>query len=123
MPSYMVPKCPVCGGPMEMNLRCDQYFVEDEKWHEAGRRFGEALKMCAGRKTLLLELGAGFNTPAIIRFPFEKLVREHQNMSLVRLNLNEAAVPEGFGNRVIGINEDMVKSIHDLLQEVRGSAE
>src|SRR5574344_1738430 len=35
IPSDMVPECPVCGGPMAMNLRCDQYFVEDEQWHES----------------------------------------------------------------------------------------
>lgn len=118
VPSYMVPKCPVCGGPMEMNLRCDQHFVEDTAWHEAEKRFGEYLSECGDKRTVLVELGAGFNTPTIIRFPFEKLMREHKNMSLIRLNQGEAIVPEEFGNRAIGINEDMVKSIEDLLREV-----
>lgn len=118
VPSYMVPKCPVCGGPMEMNLRSDQYFVEDEAWHKAEQRFGEYLRECADKKTVLLELGVGFNTPTIIRFPFEKLLREHKNMSLIRLNLDEAVVPEEFGERAVGINEDMGKSIEDLRKEV-----
>lgn len=118
VPSYMVPKCPVCKGVMEMNLRSDQYFVEDEAWHKAERRFGEYLQECEDKKTVLLELGVGFNTPTIIRFPFEKLMREHKNMSLIRLNLNEAVVPEEFGERAVGMNEDMVKSIEDLLKEV-----
>lgn len=118
VPSYMNPKCPVCGGPMEMNLRSDQYFVEDEAWHEAEKRFGEYLSECEDKKTVLLELGVGFNTPTIIRFPFEKLMREHQNMSLIRLNLDEAVVPEAFGERAVGINEDMGRSIADLLKEV-----
>lgn len=117
VPSDMVPKCPVCGGPMEMNLRCDQYFVEDNAWHEAEKRFGEYLSECQDKKTLLLELGVGFNTPTIIRFPFEKLMREHRNMSLIRLNLDEAVVPEAFGERAVGINEDMIRSISDLLGE------
>lgn len=118
VPSYMVPKCPVCGGPMEMNLRSDRYFVEDEAWQEAQQRFGEYLRKCEDRRTVLLELGVGFNTPIIIRFPFEKLMREHKNMSLVRLNLDEAVVPEEFGERAVGINEDMVKSIEDILEEI-----
>ncbi|MDO4329847.1 MAG: Sir2 silent information regulator family NAD-dependent deacetylase [Lachnospiraceae bacterium] len=118
VPSYLVPKCPVCGGPMEMNLRCDQYFVEDGNWHQAERRFSEALSECETKRTVLLELGAGFNTPTIIRFPFEKLVREYNNMSLIRLNMEEAVVPESFGDRAVGINEDMRTSIEDLLQEV-----
>lgn len=121
VPSHMVPKCPVCGGPMEMNLRCDQYFVEDEAWHEAEKRFGEALTRCRGKRTLLLELGAGFNTPAIIRFPFEQLAQEDPDMSLIRLNMDEAEVPEALGDRAVGIGEDMGKSIQDLLREVKGS--
>lgn len=120
IPSYMVPKCPVCGGPMEMNLRSDQYFVEDEAWHKSEKRFGEFLRKCENQKTVLLELGVGFNTPTIIRFPFEKLVREHKDMSLIRLNLDEAVVPEEFEERVIGIDEDMVKSVEDLRKEVLG---
>lgn len=123
VPSYMVPKCPVCGGPMEMNLRCDQYFVEDDAWHEAEKRFGEFLGECEEKKTVLLELGAGFNTPTIIRFPFEKLMRVHKNMSLIRLNLDEAVIPASFGERAVGINADMGKSIGDLLEEVSGHDE
>lgn len=123
VPTYLVPKCPVCGGPMEMNLRSDQYFVEDEKWQEAQQHFGEALAVCEDKKTVLLELGVGFNTPTIIRFPFEKLMREHKNMSLIRLNLDEAIIPEELEDRSVGINEDMEKSISDLLKEVKGNGE
>ncbi|MCM1188222.1 MAG: Sir2 silent information regulator family NAD-dependent deacetylase [bacterium] len=119
-PSYMVPKCPVCGGPMEMNLRSDRYFVQDEEWYGAEKRFGDFLSECVDEKTVLLELGVGFNTPTIIRFPFEKLTREHKNISLIRLNLNEAVVPESFGNRAVGINADMAQSIRDIAREISG---
>ncbi len=114
IPSYMVPKCPVCGGPMNMNLRCDQYFVEDENWHIAERNFGIFLNECEGRKTVLLDLGTGFNTPTIIRFPFEKLAKKNRNTILIRLNSNEAFVPENLGERAIGIQEDINKSIGDI---------
>lgn len=118
IPSYMIPKCPVCGGPMTMNLRCDQYFVEDEAWHEAESRFGAFLEECENGKTVLLELGIGFNTPMIVRFPFEKLAGEKENMTLVRLNLEEAIVPASLGKRAIGINADIDKSITDILKTI-----
>src|SRR5699024_6483175 len=35
VPSELVPRCPVCGAPMSMNLRADATFVEDEGWHQA----------------------------------------------------------------------------------------
>lgn len=120
IPTYMVPKCPVCGGPMTMNLRCDQYFVQDDNWYQAEKRFGdflnEALK--SKQKILLLELGVGFNTPTIIRFPFEKLVKENKQANLLRLNLNEAVIPESIKNRAVGINQDIKQTIKDLLTAI-----
>ena len=102
---------------MAMNLRCDQYFVQDEAWYEAEHRFGDFLTeaLSSGRKICLLELGVGFNTPTIIRYPFEKLTREHRKVSLIRLNPNEAVVPESLGAWAVGINADMKQSIEDIM--------
>ncbi|MGN1147248.1 MAG: Sir2 silent information regulator family NAD-dependent deacetylase [Lachnospiraceae bacterium] len=122
IPSYMVPKCPVCGGNMTMHLRCDQYFVEDEDWHEAAKRYSVFLEKLGDKKGVLLELGVGFNTPTIIRFPFEKMVQENRKLSLIRLNLNEAVVPECFGNRAIGINADMANTVSDICHEMEKKA-
>lgn len=46
--------------------------------------------------------------------PFEKMTREHDNITLIRLNLDQAVVPESLGSRVIGINADMEESIKDI---------
>lgn len=121
IPSYMVPKCPVCGGDMAMHLRCDQYFVEDEHWNEAAGRYASFLKAHKKDKVALLELGVGFNTPTIIRFPFEQMMRDNENWFLVRLNLEEAILPESLGKRAVGINEDIAKSIEDIAERVKKS--
>ena len=123
IPGELVPKCPVCGGNMAMNLRVDDCFVEDEHWHAAEERFSRFLAECISRKTVLLELGVGFNTPTIIRFPFEKLTREHANICLVRLSRSKAMVPASLGERAIGINADMARSIADLARELKGEGE
>ena len=114
IPSELVPKCPVCGGNMAMNLRCDNYFVEDEAWHEAADRYADFLEQHQSEKVVLIELGVGFNTPIIIRFPFEKMVRENASYSLIRLNKDEAVVPESFGKRAVGIGGDMTHAITDI---------
>ena len=88
---------------MAMNLRCDNYFVEDEAWHEAADRYAGFLEQNKDKKVVLLELGVGFNTPIIIRFPFEMMVRENSSYSLIRLNMVE-----------IGIGGDMAKAITDI---------
>ena len=119
IPTELVPKCPVCGGPMAMNLRCDNFFVEDENWHAAEDRFSRFLSECVNGKTVLLELGVGFNTPTIIRFPFENLTREHENITLIRLSRSKAIVPASLGERAIGINADMAESISDIAAGLR----
>ena len=118
IPTELVPKCPVCGGKMAMHLRCDNYFVEDEEWHECADRYADFLDDIKGKKVVLLELGVGFNTPIIIRFPFEKMMRENSSYSLIRLNMDEAIVPESLGKRAIGIGGDMAKAITDLKEQV-----
>ena len=118
IPHELVPKCPVCGGDMAMNLRVDDCFVEDENWHAAEARFSRFLSECEDGKTVLLELGVGFNTPTLIRFPFEKLAREHENISLIRLSRSKAMVPASLGDRAVGINADMAKSIEDIAKSL-----
>lgn len=117
VPTYMVPKCPMCGGEMEMNLRCDSYFVEDEEWNESAERYSKYLAEIADKKAVLLELGVGFNTPVIIRFPFEQTVAKSKNKTLIRLNRGEAVMPKSFGTRGIGINEDLDRSLNDIAKQ------
>ena len=112
-----------------MNLRCDSYFVEDRKWHEAEARFAFFLEdmlkaVNEGRKAVLLELGVGFNTPTIVRFPFEKLMREYDGLRMIRLNMNEAVVPKSCGERMVGINAVMSVSIKDInkAQSITGTS-
>ena len=99
---------------MAMNLRSDSYFVKDAGWYAAEERFSRFLDECMDQETVLWELGVGFNTPTIIRFPFEKLVREHDNIRLIRLSHSKAMVPAGLGDRAVGTNEDMGRSIADI---------
>lgn len=114
IPADMVPRCPVCGGPMAMNLRCDQYFVEDEHWNQAAERYGEFLEKFQKKNVVLLELGVGFNTPTIIRFPFEKMMDQNRKWTMIRLNLEEAVIPEHLSARAAAMNGDIAESIPAL---------
>ena len=63
IPSNLVPKCPVCHGNMEMNLRKDAYFVQDENWYNKAKTYEQFLDESEDKNLLLLEIGVGFNTP------------------------------------------------------------
>lgn len=90
IPKELVPKCPICGKPMEVNLRKDGNFVQDDEWYKQDNSYGEFLDNNADKKVLLLELGVGFNTPGIIRFPFEQMTYQNENWKLVRINRENA---------------------------------
>jgi len=76
---------------MAVHVRMDDYFVEDHHWQAAARRYADFLGTLGTGRTVLLELGVGFNTPGIIRFPFEKLAAMHPNVTLIRVNRDNTA--------------------------------
>lgn len=84
--SDLIPICPICGENMEPNLRKDEYFVQDELWYKQEQLYNDFLGKSKHKKVILLEFGVGFNTPGIIRFPFEKLTNENKNWELIRFN-------------------------------------
>lgn len=86
IPKDLIPKCPVCGGNMEMNLRKDGNFVQDENWYKQSEKYEKFLEKAEGKKLVLLEIGVGFNTPGIIRFPFEQLTNSNKDTKLIRIN-------------------------------------
>jgi NAD-dependent SIR2 family protein deacetylase len=114
IPSNLVQKCPVCGKNMDMNLRKDIYFVQDENWYKQDKKYEEYLEKIDGKKVVLLEIGVGFNTPGIIRFPFEKLVYINTNATLIRINKDYPSVREELKNKSISFNEDANDIIHNL---------
>ena len=114
IPSELVPVCPVCGETMDVNIRKDAYFVEDEYWYKQDERYGEFLDRIQDKNVVLLEIGVGFNTPGIIRFPFEQMVYNNINTYLVRINKDYAFASKEIEGRTILFNEDTNKIIEDL---------
>jgi len=115
IPSNYVPKCPKCGGPMVPNIRCDEYFVEDENFKRGSINYMKFLEKIEGKRVVLFELGVGFNTPVIIRFPFEKMTAQNDNFYLVRLNMNELECIMDLGNKASLIGGDMAKSLSAII--------
>ena len=81
---------------MAMNLRCDDRFAEDEGWHRAAERYESFLRTRRGQKLLFLELGVGYNTPVIIKYPFWRMTAANPRAVYACLNLGQAAAPRRF---------------------------
>lgn len=107
IPSELVPVCPYCGRPFRVNLRSDDRFVEDEGWHQAEEQYNIFLRRHQNMHVLFLELGTGYNTPGIIKYPFWQMTYTWQNAIYACINYGEAGCPEQIENRSICINEDI----------------
>jgi len=136
IPDELIPKCPLCGKPMTTHLRVDSAFVMDDYWYQQNDAYKNFVKSNKDKKVLLLEFGVGFNTPTIIRFPFERQTIHNENWYLVRFNrdysgllvpgeydtlndwekLKSLNLENNFQNRFIPISEDINEVINILLQ-------
>ena len=114
IPPELIPHCPICGRPMEMNLRADSTFVEDEGWHRAAKWYSDFLarnnirnpRSC-DKNILLLELGVGVNTPGVIKFPFWQMTALNPNITYACVNFNEAFAPDDIKKQSICVNGDI----------------
>ena len=114
VPAELLPRCPHCGRPMTMNLRCDENFVEDEGWHRAAERYENFLRTREGESILFLELGVGYNTPAIIKYPFWQMTARDPKAVYACVNQGQAAAPRELAAQTICIDAD----IGDVLRQL-----
>ena len=116
VPTELVPRCPVCGKPMSMNLRADHTFVTEKGWYKASKQYEKFLQtrniIKSGEqegdgKVLFLELGVGGNTPRIIKYPFWQMTEKNPNAGYACINFGEAVVPLKIEKQSICINDDI----------------
>lgn len=116
IPSELIPRCPICGKPMTMNLRSDDKFVEDDGWKAACGRYEKFISHNKDKKILFLELGVGMNTPVIIKYPFWRMTADNKKAQYVCINKDIAFAPNFIAERSLCFSED-IADILDTLKE------
>jgi NAD-dependent SIR2 family protein deacetylase len=117
VPTVLVPRCPVCGGSMDVHVHKDQYFVQGAEWEQACDRYNAFVEQALrDGSLLLLELGVGYNTPGIIRFPFERIAARYRNTNLVRMN-RDYPETELLKDRFLPFTEDISMIFNQLKNE------
>lgn len=114
VPSELIPYCPKCGKPLNVNLRSDNTFVEDKGWHIAQNRYEDFLRRHNGLNILFLELGVGGNTPVIIKYPFWRMTARNRNATYACINYGEAFAPDEIQKQSICIDMDIDTVITEL---------
>ena len=121
IPTVLIPKCPVCGAPMTMDLRCDNSFVQDEGWYAAANRYDDFIRCHSNSHILFLELGVGMNTPAIIKYPFWQMTAQNPNAVYACINLIESYCPNEIARQSICLQGDIGNILYTITKMERPS--
>ena len=113
----LIPYCPVCGEPMEPHLRKDMNFIQNKEWYKMQENYDKFIEESKTKNVVLLEFGVGFNTPGIIRYPFELMTYQNDNWFLVRFNKNYPIIPNEIKHKSMEIGEDIQEIITKLNEE------
>lgn len=100
--------CPHCKAPLTGNT------IKAETYIEEGYlpRWKDYMKWQTGtinRSLVILELGEGFSTPTVMRWPFEKIIYFNQKSKLYRINENFYQLPKEAEKRGVSVHENSVR--------------
>lgn len=109
----LIPRCLYCGGDSFLNVRIDNTFIDDH-YQPTARALDSWLHDRQHTNGLVLEIGAGFNTPSVIRWPSETLVEQLTNWRLIRINTTHAQTPATIAERSIEIRADATTALPRL---------
>lgn len=115
VPAELVPRCPKCGGPMQIHLEFDRNFIRDSAGQE---RFQAFLKRYHGRKLAVLELGIGPRNQ-LIKAPLMRLVEMEPSAFYVTVNLGEIYIADHIKEKSFGLDG----YLEEILGRLRAACE
>lgn len=116
IPTELLPVCYHCGQVMRVNDRSDEFFVEDEGFHKAKARYETFLESHQDKRVLFLELGVGYNTPGIIKLPFQKMTKANPKARYVTSDIGRPVLHQYqyIFDQSLFMNTDLADLIDDL---------
>ena len=113
--SDAVPHCPHCGGPVFFNVRGGDWFIEDVSDRRSA--YISWLRQTVGKKLVILEVGVGFNTPSVLRWPMESIVEHNAEAGLIRVNREHPEVPADLKDRCMEISADAQEAVLEIVNQ------
>lgn len=115
IPSDLIPRCPKCGAPLEMNKRdAARGMVEDEQFVRQRQAYEDFMSQHEGKQVLFLEIGVGFTTPQFIKRPFQEAVARNPKAQYVTLNARNYQLPQNIRERSSWLSTDIKTVLHTL---------
>ena len=115
VPEDLIPYCPKCGAPLEVNKRdAVQGMVEDSNWHQQEERYRAFLKDHQEGKIVYLEIGVGVTTPQFIREPFQDLTSQNPQALYVTMNQRPYRISPKVREQAVRITNDISQVLHTI---------
>lgn len=108
--------CPHCGAPLEGNTIDAKSYIE-EGYLPQWNAYREWLSRTLNRRLLILELGEGFKTPTVIRWPFEKTAFFNQKSHMYRINKKFYQISSEIQDRAVPVEGDSVEFIRKCVDK------
>ena len=118
IPSQYLPKCPVCGGPMQLHVPVNQAFVKDQEWQMGYQDYQAFLDRFHGKKLLILEFGVGVRNQ-MIKAPFMKLAYAEPDAFYITFNKGEIYIPQQIQDKAIGVDGDLALILPEVLENLK----
>ena len=110
-----MPQCPMCKQVMSINIVKTNNYSE-EGYRESWDSYMSWLQKTLNRKLVMLELGEGFDTPTVIRWPFEKVATVNNKATLIRVNDKVWQISEDIEAKAIPVNMSGVAFVEELIK-------
>lgn len=118
IPSRLVPRCPVCGGPMVIHSPQFHAVKEDREAQAALQRF---LETYSRKRLVIMELGIGRRNQ-LIKAPLMEIARNEPLASYVAVNRGEFFIPDEIREKAFGLDADMTEALSALAESVKGES-
>lgn len=117
VPSEMVPRCPRCGGSMEIHMAGGPGFIPNTAARQNCQAF---LDQYHGKKLVNLELGIGWRNQ-LIKAPLMHLVAREPSSTYITINLGEIYIPGAIQARSFGLDGSLDQLLSALRRQIGGS--
>jgi hypothetical protein len=67
----------------------------------------------------LLELGAGYSTPVVIRLPMQGIAAHLENSSFIRVNMEYADVPNNLEHKGVSVRGDIRTFVEEIARNLQ----
>lgn len=106
IPSAYLPKCPKCGGAMQIHVPVNQNFIKGSEAQKSYQNYQGFMERFHGKKLLILEFGIGARNQ-MIKAPFMKIAAKEPNSFYITFNKGEIYIPTQIANEAIGVDGDL----------------